>query len=82
MIAPTFRSRLAQPSSRWPIPGAVRPRPYQFVLLIMALKLDTVRMLSSMIHVGAWSLASSCPRAHRSTPPSTSRSDTFGESRK
>src|ERR1700730_17938655 len=37
---------------------------------------------SSMIHVGAWSLAFSCPRAHRSTPPSTSRTDKFGESRK
>jgi hypothetical protein len=34
------------------------------------------------VHVGAWSLALSCPRAHRSAPPSTSRTDKFGESRK
>jgi hypothetical protein len=37
---------------------------------------------SSIIHVGAWSLAFFCPRTHRSTPPSTSRTDKFGESRK
>lgn len=38
--------------------------------------------ISSVIHVGAWSLAFVCPRAHRSTPLSTSRSATVGESRK
>jgi len=37
---------------------------------------------SSSIQAGAWSLEFSSPRTHRSTPPSTSRSDSTGERRK
>ena len=36
----------------------------------------------NMIQAGAWSLAFSSPRTHRSTPPCTSRSHTVGERRK
>ena len=36
---------------------------------------------SSTIQAGAWSLAFSSPRTHRSTPPWTSRSHTVGERR-
>jgi hypothetical protein len=36
----------------------------------------------STIHAGAWSLAFSSPRTHRSMPPSTSRSHTLGERRR
>jgi hypothetical protein len=42
----------------------------------------TTSQRSSTIQAGAWSLAFSSPRTHRSTPPCTSRSHTVGERRK
>jgi hypothetical protein len=64
---------------------ALKPGTLQHPILDIQIEFANYRILSTnycfiSIHAGAWSLAFSSPRIHRSTPPLTSRSAVAGES--